>query len=58
MHTKIWSQNLKRKITLESRSHRRGNGTALDFKGMSCVYNLVEGSKFLDSVRREKCLSS
>lgn len=54
MHTKIWSQNPKRKITLEGRSHIRGNGTALDFKGMSREYNPVEGSEFLDSIRREE----
>lgn len=58
MHTKIWSQNPKGKITWERLSHRRGNGTALDFKGVSCEYNPVEGSEFLDSIRREECLSS
>jgi hypothetical protein len=49
-HTKIWSQNLKRKITWERFSHRHENGTTVDFKGMSCEYNPFEGSEFLDSV--------
>ena len=48
MHTKIWSQNLKRKIACETRLHIHENNTELDFKGMACEYSRVEGS-----VRRE-----
>jgi len=53
MHTKIWSQNLKRKITWERCLHSRENGTVLEFKGVRCEYNPVDGSEFLVSVRRE-----
>lgn len=56
MHTKIWSQNLRRTITGEARLHRCENDTEIDFKGMGCEYSPFEGFEFLLSVRREACL--
>jgi hypothetical protein len=43
MYTKIWSQNLKRKISWQTRSHRRENCTAMDFEDMGFEYNPVDG---------------